>query len=401
MSEHIIEISGVDYIGKTTQASLLTYGAHVLTRNMGGLGAYSEGFPDSQNKQECWGWWFEDTTLRQIGGTIISAYNARLAQAEASPHAYVSMERGATMSKAQLTANFATRRETDIDNVVDEIDAFVGPRLRRPEAGTVREVVLFGGSDMQNKPELLACKTFGRTSKEERDAHQSAQNDFYDQYQKNLAVALLHYTTEESSPTTFRVDVNDAAVDVQNAIRSHASLSDINLKPLLDDDAVYLGLAGLSESGKSQVAVELANNNGFTRFKLGFFNQLHQSNEVYAPPTDVARSIVRFLAGNPQIKKATFESFHNPKLSAELKLLLGRRWYTVLVDATPETRAARLQQQFPEIDPAVLEQQQAGKDTIKSQQSVQAHDAIADIKVDNNGSLESTMKQIIKGIAHD
>jgi dephospho-CoA kinase len=105
------------------------------------------------------------------------------------------------------------------------------------------------------------------------------------------------------------------------------------------------------------------------------------------------------LAENKHIRKASFESFHGPQLAAELKLLLGNRWLTVFVDADEATRQQRLLAQFPGTDPEDLLSEQALKDKIKEQASVQDNRAIADIVIDNNGSIDASVRHLLQKVS--
>lgn len=115
MSERIIEISGRDYIGKSTQADMLTYWSLQNCKNFGGFGSFAHGIPNNQTEEELWNWWFRDTSFDELSDALVNAYLSRQDAVLNAPHDFVVVERGASMIGAQIAANFSTRTETAVE----------------------------------------------------------------------------------------------------------------------------------------------------------------------------------------------------------------------------------------------------------------------------------------------
>lgn len=391
-NQHLIEISGPDYVGKSTQAELLTYATGRFAHNFGGYGGYSDKLPSQLSADEDFAWWFRDTNLPQLGNALIGAYHNRARVALASPHELKVVERGATMVRAQLAANFATRREVDITEVVDEVDALVVPRLGTVPASARTEFYLSEQPAWTAQTHKL--RQHGRQFKPDGNGYSEAQNAFYAQYMHNVRSALAHYHAQGTGMMQ-HVAVDRSAVDVQNLIRSNSALTSLHLPILLNHPHHYVGLAGMSESGKSSLAANLAALHGFARFKLGFFNEATRQDTAYGKPSAIALRIAHFLVTNRFIQRASFESFHDPRLSAELKLLLGDHWTTVYLETPADTRQARLLAESPHIDPRVLLAEQGAKDARKSFHGTPGHATIADIIIQNTGSPEEATARLV------
>lgn len=396
MADTIIEMSAADYCGKTVQAEMLTYWTLQNPRNFGGYGTYGDAIPANLSPAENWAWWHESTTIEEFGGALIGAYNARQEAAAASHHDFAIVERGASMVRAQIVANFATRRCIEIDELFDRVDWLADEHLAPAPAGTHRfefsmaNDATWAGYNGKFRPHT---RSFDAGNKK----FTPAQNEFYAKYQQNLAAALEHYR-EASGDEVIPIVIDKPAVDIQNQLRGHEALAHVQLPKLLEQEPTILGLAGLSESGKGSVADALAADHGFTRFKIGFFNELARNGAAYAHPRDVAMGIVHFIACNRQMQRATLESLHNPRLACEMKMLLGDRWQIAYIEVPQAVRAQRLIDQYPDRTPGMLLAEQAIKDATKSGQDIERHRSFADIVVDNSGKLEDSTKVIMEAL---
>jgi len=163
-----------------------------------------------------------------------------------------------------------------------------------------------------------------------------------------------------------------------------------------------VGLGGLSESGKGSVANELTDRYGFSRLKIGYFNEIVRegTGEQYGDPHEIAMNIVRFIANNRHLRRITLESFHSPNLAAELKLLLGERWQSIMLEVDKETRQRRTIEESRgegiEADKAIATQ--AAKDTTKIERGALEYGHLADLRIDNSGPIEQTVSNIAKGL---
>lgn len=392
MSERIIEISGRDYIGKSTQADLLTYWSLQNCKNLGGLGSFARGIPTHQTEQEQWNWWFRDTSFEELSGTLVDAYVSRQDAASKAPHDFVVVERGASMIPAQIAANFSTRTETAVEENVDR--AMETTALTRRAAHSPRdEFVLQEESTWQNK--IKHMHDYLRRANSKNAPYSIAQQDFYEQYQKNLAKVLQLISDTNDAVA---IDVDGAAVDVQNKIRSHERIRDLRLPMILEREPVVVGLSGLSEAGKGSVAQYMSEQYGFTRLKLGFFNEISRDGEHYGDARTIAMNALHFIACNRHLERITFESLHGANLAAELKIMLGDRWKTVFIELADEERIDRLHSEKPSVDLEILANEQQEKDNDKIIAGILGCKALADVVVDNSGELSETVDTIVKEI---
>jgi len=395
----IVEFSGPDYTGKSTQADLLameTLGTHV--HNFASFEGYGAGIPEGLTPSEHFVWWFERTTIEDMADVLTSAYLDREEQARRSSIDLAVYERGRTMMRAQLAANFATRDDANVADYIEQSTELIDQRLMGLATDVKRtEVMLLPDAEWLASQE--DNRKHARTQKTSASVFTDYQNEFYAQYLANLNEAIT-IIGEKDQPVTVRVD--GPAVDVNNHVRSLEEVYNGALPQLLPQDPTILGFAGLSESGKSRIAELLAAEHGFTRLKLGFFNERGRDLEsAYARPKQMAMDVLHFVATNRHLRLISFESLHGAQMSAELKLLMGERWKPVFITLDEEARLQRLIEQFPEADAAQLIEEQARKDSTKRNAGVEAYAQIADIIVNNNGTPQETVGTILKGLNMD
>lgn len=391
MANYIVEVSGADRTGKTTQAELLTYetqGRRI--HNLGSFASYASRIPRFENPQDHFNWWFVDSCIDELSGALVEAYNDRYIAAEQSEAELAVVERGEAMLRSQIAALLAVRNGDDVVNSIDQANHIVGSRAYTGSQAEKTEVLLI------NTPNREAYKkkyeNVIRSSNTEGGQFTLEQNELYSRYTDNLNRALGYV-----AHTTCIQYVGSSAVATQNTLRS--GLSYVKLPRLFPQDPSFLGLAGLSESGKSAIAEELAASYGFTRLKIGYFNERNrQQSEGYGSPQKIALDIVHFLATNRHIEKATLESLHGPELSAELKMILGDMWNSAYIKLDDTERLRRLLLQFPDKEADVLIAEQREKDMTKLDAGVAKYISQADIVVDNSGSLEDSTRQIIESI---
>lgn len=393
MSERIIEISGRDYIGKSTQADLLTYWSLQNCKNFGGFGSFSRDIPSHQTEQEQWNWWFRDTSFEELSGILVDAYLSRQDAASNAPHDFVVVERGASMIPAQVAANFSTRTETAIEENLDRAMKATALTSRSVANTQKDEFVLQEESIWQNK--ISHLYDYLRRANSKSTPYSKAQQDFYEQYQKNLARALLLISDTNDAAT---INVDGAAVDVQNKIRSHEQLHSLRLPTILEQEPIVVGLSGLSEAGKGSVAQLMSERHGFTRLKLGFFNEISRDGEHYGDAHTIAMNALHFIACNRHLERITFESLHGANLAAELKIMLGERWKTVFIELGSEERFERLHSEKPSANLEILANEQHEKDNDKIIAGILGCKALADVVVDNSGELSETVDTIVKEI---
>lgn len=395
MPRQIIEFSGPDYMGKSTQADMLTFETwDVHVHNFGSFGGYGEGIPKNLSARESFDWWFVTSSLDEMVNALTSAYIDRNHQASKSDVDVAVYERGRSAIKAQIVANFATRVNGNVADYIETVCKLVDAKLANLSDETLRtEVFLKPDGDWQlaqQKHQLYARNT--SAPKEFTDS----QNQFYGLYLKNLE-EVLNILMDKDDVSLM---VDRPAVDVNNSLRMDERILEGKLPQLLQHDPLIIGLSGMSESGKSQVADLLATEHGFSRLKLGYFNESQRAvNEKYANPNKIAMQVTHFLSTNRHLARVSFESLYGPEVSADLKLLLGERWKSVYIELDQATRIERLRKQNPDTDDILLLQQQTMKDVAKIAAGVETYRDYADVVVDNSGTASQTAARIMEGIA--
>ncbi len=398
MAKTIIEISGPDFVGKSTQAELLTYETQALhVHNFGSLAGYSKKMPDSLSPQEFFKWWFEKSSFNELCSALIDAYNNRLATIEKAENLDIAVvERGRDMLRAQLVATFLTRENKNTKDTValEKITTAVENKIAKYMVDVPRDsrVEIFLKPCKPWQSEIECYHKVLRSARSEGSSFSGSQNKLYANYQKNLSTVLELQTESNSS-----ILVDCPAVDVQNVIR--AQVRKHNIPPLFANNPVIVGLAGLSETGKGAVAQFLQDNFAFTRLKIGFFNEHSRDHQkAYAKPSKTALTITHFLATNRHIQRATLESLHGTDISIALKLILGERWVPTLLTSPDTLRVQRNNSQFTNTDPTKLRRDQQNKDKTKLKQGLAEYQEHADIVVDNSGTIKQTANKIVKHI---
>ncbi len=398
MTKTIIEISGPDFVGKSTQAELLTYetqGIHV--HNFGSFTGYSKKIPDNLSPKEFFEWWFVKSTFSELCEALIDAYNNRLTKVLLATNLDVAVvERGAGMLRAQLIATFLTRerkRPKDtlaLNKIAKAVDKKIKNDLAVTPLGSRIEIFLKPCTPWQKKIECY--NQVLRSARSEGRSFSLKQNRLYATYQKNLEKILIDQHTNNIT-----VLVDCPAIEVQNSIRQQVTKH--NIPPLFANNPVIVGLAGLSETGKGTVAQFLQDNYSFTRLKVGFFNEhTRDYQKAYAKPSKTALTITHFLATNRHIDRATLESLHGVDISIALKLILGERWVPTLLTLSDKQRSERNTKQFAHLNPIKLKRQQQKKDKTKLQQGLAQYQQHADIVVNNSGTIEQTANKIVKHV---
>lgn len=397
MAVNIIELSGADYSGKSTHAEMLTYFTLKNIHNYGGYNNYGNAFPSGMNPGEFWTWWFEESSTEELGTAIVKAYNTRQSIAERSNYDVGVVERGETMVRAQLVANFATRREVDFHDCIEEVDSIVTSKILKPATGTHKSEFNLE-MDKQWFDKMPERGKYVRNPANFDNNFSKYQNDFYSKYLSTLRQTISYYGEQSSAQ---KILIDRPAVDIQNIIRKHDLISELKLPVILEQNPLVVGIAGLSESGKGTVAEEMARRYGFTRLKLGYFNETSRisTGDMYGNPNTIAMNALRFIANNRHLKRITFESLYGPHLAMEFMSLLGKdRWKAIMLEVPEDIRKKRLVNQYPDLDANEVILDQRIKDDQKLSQGILEYENIADFNIDNSGTIDETLDKIAKGL---
>lgn len=394
----IIEISGLDYSGKTTQASLLSMETWRLhAHNFGSFEKYDDKIQSGISPQEHFNWWFKVLSPDEIAQLLVSSYEKRQEEIRSLSNVDLAIvERGRSMLIAQVAANYAIRLSLDpedvLDRAIDVVENGTSDKFAR------EEFMLVSDDSLIQLPSKT--KKYTRNFVTNLDSPFTVEQDtYYAQYLEKLKRSLGIVAREAS---LHLISIEQAAIDTQNKIRNHEALSIFDLPNIIPHDMTAVGIAGYSESGKSALAEKLSKDHGFTRLKLGYFNESRRDiNGRYANPRKIALEVVHFIATNRHASRFSFESLYGPHLSAELKTILGDRWKSVLVKTSKDTRRNRLISQFPDNDTDELINVQMHKDEIKHDAGMSEYEEIADIIINNDGLLDETVNRLIRELFNE
>jgi uridine kinase/8-oxo-dGTP pyrophosphatase MutT (NUDIX family) len=393
----IIEFSGVDYSGKTTQANLSsieTQKYHVV--NFGSFAKYFDKKINNLSAHDNFDWWFRESNYEELVDHLVRCYLKRYYDAKKFNIDIVIFERGISMIKAQIAANFASRENNNVDNHIEKASNIIDKKITMCDRNEKKEIFL----ELNEKwvKSQRRYTEFTRNVKSESINYSKEESEFYALYIHNLTKALRHYSDKNDAIV---IDVDSPAVDIQNKIRANQQIFPSDMPKLLINDPILLGLAGLSESGKSTVAEYLKNHHDFTRVKLGYFNEtLRRNNDKYANSLQVGLNLVHFIATNRHLNRISFESIHEPTIHSEMKLLVGERWKAVFINLDKTKRRERLLAQnnggghYTEI----LLKLQREKDARKHAAGIEKLKQVADFIADNSDSIELTAKTIMNCI---
>lgn len=392
----IVEISGLDYTGKSTQAEMLsmeTWRTHV--HNFGSFGKYDERLSTGLTPQEHFNWWFRDASADEVGQALADNYVNRNRDIESSSDIDVAVaERGRAMLIAQIAAIYAVRLSIEPIETIEQSSSIVEAKIKDKNADRTELLLVKDDSWMNSNNKI--SKYLRRMDSSAAGVFTKEQNEHYQGYLRKLEQSLGLIANSDAIHV---IPVDRPGVDVQNVIRDHDTMAGYELPKLIAQELTAIGLAGLSESGKSAIAQALNEKHGFSRIKIGFFNESNRNpNQRYASPTKMALDIVHFIATNRHFDNVSFESLFGPRLAAELKTLLGDRWLTVLIKAEEQARQDRLLQQFPQSDTEELAEEQRVKDMVKSDAGLAAYEEIADIVIDNDGTLDEAVDKLVRAV---
>ncbi|OHA16227.1 MAG: hypothetical protein A3G52_01360 [Candidatus Taylorbacteria bacterium RIFCSPLOWO2_12_FULL_43_20] len=373
----IISLSGRDGVGKTQQIQLLRDqpGLHVTNA----LKHYGDKWPKLNSADE-FEWWFGKNNFDGFLDVITDSINKRnLDKVDGKVTIH---ERGTLMFLAVCLATLATRRQIS----VDEIQTVVKEKfLSRLTYSPYVESSILLVEDVAYKSAIRELES----GIELRASHYTDhQNQIYQQYQKNLHIAL-----ERCFPSdTTKIVTNQSIVDIQNQIRRIVSgLTGSELDSLCGNLRNLVCVGGMSESGKSQLCQNLHVNHGSYRLKLRYFSKKFGEN------ASLVEEILRFLHEHPHITLASIESLHNPELPVLLKKMLGTRTTVIYLDAPEDERVRRHQ--------LVSDTVKAGLDKFLQKESVKesrgAHKVrlVADLVIDTSlNTPEETCDQVFKSI---
>ena len=386
-----IEFSGPDYTGKTTQAELSameTQKYHAM--NFGSFGNYFDQSILELSPQENFEWWFSEVTMDGLAEKLTDAYIGRYEDAVKSEADIAIFERGITMIQSQIAANFATRDCAEVDDYIDPAITAVERKLGTYRERDTSEVILRPNDEWIKSQGIWMQDS--RNAKADGGKYSEGQREFYAHYLQNLQRALGILSDEDDA---FVIDVDSPALDVNNRIRQSGDIFPKDMPSLFINDPVLLGISGLSESGKSSLAETLRRDHGFTRLKLGYFNEsLRGGLSTYADPNAVGLNIVHFIATNRHIDKATFESVHAQGINSAMKLLVGGRWKSIYLDADRESRAARLSSNETTTEQAEKDQRKMGAGILRVRE-------MADIVIGDSASAEESAGIVMNKLTGD
>lgn len=363
-----VSLCGADNVGKTTALDWLAVaapGSHLAgsINQWDPRWATVAGTTFSQ-------WWFVDSTTPEHVELMMTSHRAR----RAGSAALAWEDRGEPMLLATCAATCAVKDDLAPADALAAVTV-----LARQWAAEARDELHILLRHTDTGPAAEATLALGR------DPHPPG--SWYTAYQRALA-EILDLQTAAGAYDAVVVRGDASVLQVQRQLRDILTARGIPVRPLPGSAPQRVwALGGMSESGKSTTGELLAAEHDTTRLKIGWLLQnaaLRAGVEnPYLAWTDraqgaaLAEEILLFCAGN-KVERVCVESLHRVESTRQLRQLLGPICQIVYLDAGPAIRTARAVE-----DPAAL----AARDVEKAGRGADRIAAIADVVLDNSGSL--------------
>ena len=380
-----ISSNAPDNVGKTTQLELFPRSYSTIL--VGGLHDCDPRIGQMLKDGSLNDWWW-NSSEEDFVCTIYAALGRRYQDAAANgSKVFALFDRGKAMFDAVTAAVLATkRRDGDLH-----------------EARKRRESIVRQNHFQIPDEEITILLKFGKTLEESVKISLGREtrpvDGRYRLYQKLLQRELQYQQELGIYQHTINTDGRDTHRAVQDEIRRivRSRSSDPRLTPMLSNLEYVYAFADLSESGKSTFAQELCDRYGSSvafRSKIVYFND--EASEVMKkgiydfPEKEQAMLLLhgleRFSNRHYWLRIITIESLHRDNIATWLKTWLGDKLRIVFVDASEQIRRER--SEIP-LNHLVI------NDALKIERGTDLIRQRADLIVNNNGSREDSVRQLI------
>lgn len=378
MEQNTLALSGTDNVGKSTQLRILARRFPNRVHHAGAVHDHDPRWPAIMGDGLAH-WWFEDAPLPEFAALLADSYLTR--HRGCSMSGLNLIDRGIPMLEATIAATVAVRERLDHRESQERAVDLLAPYALSLQQAEEREtgIILLHSFD----PGASA-----RTSL----AREKHTDERYRVYQRCLAEQIQ---SQVDAGRYEHVIVADRPImPIQAEIRRIAAAIKPELGSCNASQAQIIGFGGMSESGKSTAAAWMQTTHGFTRLKIGYLLDqaatIHGIDDIYScDPTEQAELLVdsldRFASAHPFSSQLTIESLHRLESTSALKTLLGNSLRIVYVDAEVQVRRDRGVHGAADV---------IMRDMVKGSRGASAIREIADVVVDNNGSVLSLRHQL-------
>lgn len=364
----VVSLNGADNVGKTSHVRWLS-AALPGCAHAGTIDRYDPAWARVCGNGSAH-WWWRCSTSEHVALVMRSHVARRAAHADRP----VLEDRGRPMLLATCAATAAVKDNLDPAAALELVTGLAGA-YRVPTRPEVHVLLRHADAGPEREAQLAVA----------RDAHPPG--DCYLDYQRALA-AVLEVQVEQGVYDEVLVRGEQPLLPVQRRIRAVLAEHRVAVRALPQAPLTRVWvLGGLSESGKSTLAELLVGEAGATRLKIGWLLELAACRagvvDPYAAWSEceqaerLAEELWRFAAAN-KTTEVTLESAHRLEATAHLRRCLGEVCRVVFVDAEERVRLERAVE-----SPDSL----ARRDAVKLERGADRIAGIADVVVDNSGSL--------------
>ena len=327
-------------------------------------------------------WWFSKIGIKEFIDIVIESLNMR--HAEAGKLVRI-LDRGTLMFKAVCAATMSMRTGKVLADSIKQVDVMFSQGLSYDQKEE-NNILLMPNSEYQDSvmPYLALLQ-------DNSESFTTTDNNFYRVYQDLLKEAVVAYFENN---TAGRIIANDSICEIQNRLRRIiGKITGYSLSEIGDSVKQIVGFGGLSECGKSSFAEYLCKSKGYYRLKLGHFVEILKRRGEKESPENVAMEFLHFCKWHYYVKGFTLESLHEPYTPAYLKLLFGKRFQIIYLDASFDIRSQRASVE-KRVSLLKAEKETRRKDRIKVNRGAEMVCGIADVKFDNSkgGHRENILK---------
>lgn len=382
----VVSLNGPDNVGKTTQLGLFPRSYSTII--VGGLhdcdGRISQMLEDGSLKD----WWW-NSSEEDFVCTIYAALGRRSQHTmNGEETTFALLDRGKVMFDAVIAAVFATKsKEGDLDEArLRRYSIIQENSLQVP--GEELAILLKHGKTLEDSVRI----SLERENKPVDDRYRRYQTFLQRELQYQEDHGAYQHTILASGPDTHR-EVQD---EIRRVVKSYRD--DPQLTPVLHNITRVYALSGLSESGKSTFAQKPCEHFGPSlafRSKIVYFNDeasetmrksLYELSEK-EQATLLLHGLERFSYRYYWLKILTVESLHRDTVAMWLKTWMGDKLQIIFVDTS---EALRLERSLVPLNDLVI------NDDMKRERGVELIRQRADFILDNNGSLDDSLQQLLR-----
>lgn len=383
----VVSLNGADGVGKTTQAQTIAETNPDLVECISGLGAYE---PFSKITAD--DWWFDSSTPEEFCDVLYASLKNRNLAIQNSNKPVVIVDKGLDNFEARIIATLLTRGVSK-----EKVFELVKEYKRKYDIKSPEDVKIFLNLDgnLQDKIEEMDRRGIN-------DGYSDESQKRYKHYQELQNIVL---ETQLENGIYIPVNASKSIEEVNNDIMGIVSTNLRHRIQPISNNRQYIGIGGLSESGKSTSGRIFLDQSNIPNLKFKYIARQIGTKYGVEPYSDIFKNDKRILAAlmcdeigiflNDMYywDVVSFESIHDAELSKYMKEMQPFNYNVLYLDTDKNLRIGR---NAKELDVNINESEKkvemkdedkisVGADTVKE---------VADYVVNNNGRLEDLSKKL-------